>query len=147
MARDQALLSPLSAHNQCQLTAGHCYWEHATNGCSKGAEFTRNAYDFYALCREGEHKEAEFQCKGKPANLKQAQCKDRPKPENKKALKHESSSSNSKKEGDEESEYRDYYYLKGSSNSKKEGDDESEYYPYYYTTETQKYCFHCEHSA
>ena len=110
------------------MLAGHCFWEKTTNGCkNKDDKFNHNAYDFYALCREGEHKEAEFQCKGKPANLKEGQCKDRPKPENKKALKHESSSSNSKKEGDDESEYDDYYYLS--------------------KTTSQKYCYDCEKSA
>ena len=78
-----------------------------------------NAYDFYALCREGEHKEAEFQCKGKPANLKEAQCKDRPKPE--KGLKQERSSA---EDDPDDSEYQSYYYLK--------------------KTTDKKYCYDCE---
>ena len=46
---------------------GYCFWEKTTNGCkNKEDKFNHNAYDFYALCREGEHKEAEFQCKEKP---------------------------------------------------------------------------------
>ena len=93
------------------------------DGCkNKDDKFNHNAYDFYALCREGEHKEAEFQCKGKPAALKKAQCKDREKP--KTGMKQEHSSA---KHDEDESEYQDYYYLR--------------------ETTDKKYCYDCEQGA
>ena len=100
---------------------GHCFWEKTTNGCkNEDDKFNHNAYDFYALCREGEHKEAEFQCKGKPGALKAGQCKDREKPKSKKARKQESSSGETDKD---ESSYHNYYYLKKTE---------------------KKYCYDCE---
>ena len=102
------------------MMTGHCFWEKTSNGCrNKDDTFNHNAYDFYALCREGEHKEAQFQCKGKPGALKEGQCKDRPKP--KKGIKQESSSGETDKD---ESSYHHYYYLK--------------------KTTDKKYCYECE---
>ena len=99
---------------------GHCFWTKTTNGCkNKDDTFKHNVYDFYALCREGQHKEAEFQCKGKPAALKAGQCKDRPKPN-----RHAHSSV---KDDKDESKYRSYYYLK--------------------KTTDKKYCYDCEQGA
>ena len=101
---------------------GHCFWEKTTNGCrNEDDTFHHNAYDFYALCREGEHKEAEYQCKGKPAALKAGQCKDSETPQ--KGIKHEDSSHDE----EDESKYHEYYYLEK-------------------TTE-KKYCYDCEQSA
>ena len=106
--------------------SGHCFWEKTTNGCkNKDDKFNHNAYDFYALCREGEHKEAEFQCKGKPGALKKGQCKDRPKPKTKKGIQKQEHSS---AEADaDESEYHDFYYLT--------------------KTNDKKYCYDCAQSA
>ena len=58
------------------MMTGRCFWEKTTNGCKNKEHFLKrnNAYDFYALCLEGEQKEAEYQCKGKPAALKAGQC-------------------------------------------------------------------------
>jgi len=104
------------------MVTGQCFWEKTTNGCkNKDDTFRHNAFDFYALCREGEHKEAEYQCKGKPAALNAGQCKDSEKPQ--KGIKHEGSSHDE----EDESEYHDYYYLEK-------------------TTE-KKYCHDCEQSA
>ena len=105
------------------MMTGHCFWEKTTNGCkNKDDKFNHNAYDFFALCREGEHKEAEFQCKEKPGALKAGQCKDREKP--KQEIKHEHS-------------------------SQKEHEDESSYQDFYYRTEAtqEKYCYDCEQGA
>ena len=94
--------------------SGHCFWEKTTNGCkNKDDKFNHNAYDFFALCREGVNKEAEFQCKGKPAAIKAGQCKERPKA--KKGNKQERSSAKDEKD---ESEYRNYYYLKKTNDKK-----------------------------
>ena len=102
---------------------GRCFWEKTTNGCKNKEDiFKHDAYDFYALCRKGEQKEAEYQCKGKPAALKVGQCKNREKPP--KGIKHEHSS---QKEQEYDSEYHDYYYLQ--------------------TTTDKKYCYDCEQSA
>ena len=108
------------------MMAGHCFWEMTSNGCkNKDDKFNHNAYDFYALCREGQHKEAEFQCKKKPAALKKGQCKDREAKKTKKGHhKQESSSGETDKD---ESKYHNYYYL-----SK--------------TTE-KKYCYDCKQST
>ena len=101
---------------------GRCFWENTTNGCNNKEDiFKHDAYDFYALCREGEQKEAEYQCKGKPAALKAGQCKDSEKPQ--KGIKHEDSSHYK----EDESSYHDYYYLE--------------------TTTEKKYCYDCEQSA
>ena len=66
----------ISFHNF--TSSGHCFWEKTSNGCKDDEDtFTHNAYDFYELCRAGERKGAEFQCKQAPAKLGEGQCKDR----------------------------------------------------------------------
>ena len=62
---------------QRHFTAGHCFWEKAKNGCNEGEDFELNAYNLYALCREGKQDDAQFQCTGKPAELNAGQCTSR----------------------------------------------------------------------
>ena len=57
--------------------SGHCFWEKTSNGCKNDDDtFKHNAYDFYALCRSGNNKHAEFQCKEEPAKLSARKCRD-----------------------------------------------------------------------
>ena len=102
---------------------GHCFWEKTTNGCkNKDDVFKHNAYDFYALCRDGNQEHAEFQCKEKVGKITAGQCKER------------------------EKETKGY---KQESSSEKDDEDESEYHQYYYVRKTtdKKYCYDCKTSA
>ena len=61
----------IGLHNS--MSSGLCYWEKTSNGCKDEDEhFTHNAFDFYELCRAGERKGAEFQCKREPAIIEVA---------------------------------------------------------------------------
>ena len=59
--------------------SGRCFWEKTSNGCKNDDDIFRqkDAYDFYAVCRADNHKEAEFQCDETPAKLNAKACKDR----------------------------------------------------------------------
>ena len=86
--------------------SGQCFWEKTSNGCKNYDDtFKHNAYDFYALCRKGDNKHAEFQCKEEPAKLNAGRCADRYK-------KKESSSG--KRDEDDSS----YYYVEDTTNKK-----------------------------
>ena len=96
------------------MGTGHCFWEMTTNGCrNKDDTFKHNAYDFYAICRSGYHKAAQYQCKEKPGNLDAGKCKDR----NKGRIRNKNES-NSGKGNEDESEYHSYYYMEATTEKK-----------------------------
>ena len=103
------------------MSSGHCFWEKTSNGCKNEDDtFTHHAYDFYALCRAGESKGAEFQCEKAPAKLGEGQCKDR----DDGAAKINGHSQKESSSGKADMHKDDYYYL-----------DE---------TTKQKFCYDCQ---
>ena len=98
--------------------SGHYFWEKTSNGCKNYDDtFKHNEYDFYAVCRSGYHKNAEFLCKGEPAKLSERKCADRI------YKKKESPTPNiplqwSSGKPDKDSSYYSYYYVEDTTAKK-----------------------------